>query len=185
MISKIKRFLYRDPDVTLINPSGTVYLRRWWVIPRNPYLNIYLHQFLADDEDRALHDHPWPSMSIILKGGYIEHMFVPGYGHETMQVARKVGRFIFRKATHAHRVELNKTVVCTSSNPDVDCGDDRCKWHHLKIAIPAWTLFITGPWQRTWGFICPQGWRHWRVFLNVPHGNAKGDERGPGCGETL
>lgn len=30
----------------------------------------------------------------------------------------------------------------------------------------AWTLFITGPRIRTWGFYCPQGWRDWRIFTS-------------------
>jgi hypothetical protein len=209
MIGKIKRFFYCEPDVTLINPNGTVYLRRWWIIPRNSLCNIYLHQFLHDDEDRALHDHPWASLSIILKGGYIEHMY--DSAGEKIQKIRNVGRFIYRKATHGHRIELHRDTppfrlaVYSSSledngvNIDAGFGFGARKYTSLEDAlseqidelkkqspvIPAWTLFITGPWQRTWGFICPQGWKSWREFLGVPYGQAKGDERGPGCGETL
>lgn len=28
------------------------YLLRWFLIPRNPWFNIYLHKFLCDDDDR-------------------------------------------------------------------------------------------------------------------------------------
>ena len=50
------------------------YLKRWYIIPRNTFFNIYLHQFLRDDDDRALHDHPSDNLSIILRGSYIEHL---------------------------------------------------------------------------------------------------------------
>lgn len=55
----------RKPDF-VIGDLSNPYLLRWWVIPRNRFFNVYLHKFLRDDDDRALHDHPWWSMSIIL-----------------------------------------------------------------------------------------------------------------------
>lgn len=32
---------------------------------------------------------------------------------------------------------------------------------------PCWTLFVAGRWKRRWGFMCPDGWRHWREFDQV------------------
>lgn len=105
------------------------YLWRWYLIPRNRFFNIYLHRFGRSDYDRALHDHPWASVSLLLKGEMIEHSF-KGIKH--------IYRFlpVFRSAKFAHRLELVKG--------------------------PVWTLFITGPKQRSWGFYCPNGWKHWR-----------------------
>ena len=45
---------------------------------------------------------------------------------------------------------------------------------------PSWSLFITGPKLRTWGFWCPKGWMHWEKFVKVVPG---GNEIGAGCGE--
>lgn len=123
----------RAPDF-VIGGSERPYLRRWWVIPRNPIFNIYLHQFLRDDDDRALHDHPWFNLSILLRGQYREHT-------RTGAVVRRAGGFKLRSPWAAHRIEL------------ID-GE------------PCWTLFITGPRQRQWGFWCPQGWRHWKLFVD-------------------
>jgi len=61
----------RPPDF-VIGPSEMPYLRRWWIIPRNRFFNIYLHQFLHSDDDRALHDHMYINLSILLRGRYIE-----------------------------------------------------------------------------------------------------------------
>ena len=53
--------------------------------------------------------------------------------------------------------------------------------HRLEIepGERALTLFITGPVIREWGFACPQGWRHWKEFVDA---RDKG-KIGRGCGE--
>ena len=50
------------------------YLERYYVFLRDrerfPF-NVFVHKFLkSDNED--VHDHPWPFLTIILKGGYWE-----------------------------------------------------------------------------------------------------------------
>lgn len=62
----------RDPDF-VIGPVDNPYLRRWWIVPRNELCNVYLHEVLRSDDDRALHDHPWANTSMIVSGGYHEH----------------------------------------------------------------------------------------------------------------
>src|SRR3546814_20880058 len=57
----------------VIGGEDNPYLRRWYIIPRNRWFNVYLHEFLRDDDDRALHDHPWVNLSILLRGQYVEH----------------------------------------------------------------------------------------------------------------
>lgn len=126
----------RAPDV-VIGGAADPYLSRWHVIPRNPVFNVYLHYFQRSDDDRALHDHPWVNCSILLAGRYLE---VTRGG----VVARSAGDVVLRGPRAAHRIVL------------VGVGDPR----------PVWTLFITGPRVRQWGFHCPQGWRHWRDFTS-------------------
>jgi len=140
----ISRADKRPPDY-VIGGEDNPYLRRWWLIPRNPLLNFYLHQILRSDDDRALHDHPWVNCSIILRGRYLEVM-------PDRNVVRWPGSVTFRWPTAMHRLQLIDNQHC-------------------------WTLFITGPRVRSWGFDCPQGWRHWREFTKP---GAKG-EIGRGC----
>lgn len=147
-LTRLQRIFYRDPDFYI---GGKVhpYMRRWWVIPRNRFFNIYLHNILRDDDDRALHDHPWVSCSVILRGGYLEHH--PG----GVVKRRQPGRITFRRATQAHRLELFES----GSFWATDEG-------RIPIKKSAWTLFITGPKIREWGFHCPKGWRHWEEFVS-------------------
>jgi hypothetical protein len=125
----------RLPDVYIGGEKDT-YLRRWFVIPRNPIFNIFLHEFMRSDDDRALHDHPWISLSIILSGEYTEQTIAAG-GVVYNKIYR-AGDMKFRFATHTHRIVLHNG--------------------------PCRTLFITGPKIREWGFHCPNGWRHWKDF---------------------
>lgn len=156
---KITRIFYRSPDF-YIGGAEQPYIRRWYVIPRNRWFNIYLHNMLRDDDDRALHDHPWLNMSIILRGGYIEHVperpnWYPNYSKAVIQKYRSPGDIIFRKPTSAHRLEL------FNDQP----------WPHWRRGMPikkkpSWSLFITGPRVREWGFLCPQGWVHYKRFVD-------------------
>lgn len=75
------------------------YMLRWYILPRNPWFNIYLHKFLRDDDDRALHDHPWSSLSLIVRGKYRE--ITPKGVQEYA-----AGSIILRSAEYSHRIEL-------------------------------------------------------------------------------
>lgn len=114
---------------------GAGYLLRWHLIPRNRFFNIYLHKFIGNDDERALHCHPWDSFSIRIKGQIIEHEKC-GY----MTKSGRAKRFRFRKAEYAHRLSLHKS------------------------GKPCWTIFITGPVKREWGFHCKNGWQHWSTM---------------------
>lgn len=144
----------RAPDF-VIGPPDDPYLRRWWIIPRNRLFNIYLHQFLRSDDDRALHDHPWVNCSIILHGSYREHLRDGSVRLRKPWRAWFPWRLVFRLPTGAHRVEL------------ID-------------GQGVWTLFLTGPKVRTWGFLCPKGWIPWTEFVEDRPG---GNSVGKGCGE--
>lgn len=100
MIKKLAEFVMkRPPDFIIGAHRNPPYIRRWWVIPRNRFFNIYLHEVQQDDDDRAMHDHPWINMSYILDGGYNE---VTPKG--TFPLTK--GQFRFRRPTALHRLEL-------------------------------------------------------------------------------
>lgn len=88
----------RAPDF-VIGEAANPYLRRWWVVPRNEGCNVYLHEILRSDDDRALHDHPWDNTSMLIDGRYIEH--TPEGVFE-----RVAGSTVQRLATDRHRLEV-------------------------------------------------------------------------------
>lgn len=95
MLNWAQGVMCRPPDVVI----GGDYLRRWHVIPRNSAGNVYLHQFGRSDDDRALHDHPWDSTSVLLDGCYREHT-------PDGVFLREPGTCVTRKAEAFHRIEL-------------------------------------------------------------------------------
>lgn len=142
----LKIMTSRPPDF-IIGGHDNPYLLRWYAIPRNRFFNIYLHEFRRSDDDRALHDHPWFNLSLLLEGSYFEHNIAAGGVHRrTMRIA---GDMKARAPWSAHRVELIEGVLCR-------------------------TLFVTGPVLRSWGFHCPNGWRHWREFTDARDSGAIG-----------
>jgi len=136
------------------------YMLRWYLLPRNRWLNLYLHKFCRDDDDRALHDHPWWFVSVMLWGSYVETVPSSPWNRN----ARCVGgdwlldryrgwlSVAYRRATDRHRVSLD---------------NGHC-----------WTLVLTGPKVREWGFWCPKGFVVWTDFVDqTDSGNI-----GKGCG---
>lgn len=105
------------------------YMKRWYIIRRNKFLNIYLHQFKYPD-DNDIHDHPWFSIGIVLWGFYREQHPKRGV---PFTKRLNTGNIKFRSPWYKHRIiEVNAT---------------GCR-----------TLFITGPVIRTWGFHTKEGW---------------------------
>lgn len=119
------------------NHKGEPYLVRLTLFTC-PWFSIKLHVILRDDDDRALHDHPWPFVTIIMVNGYYEETKLSG---GTSRVRYRAPWTIhYRKAQYTHRVEL--------TDP----------------SRPAVTFVITGRKTRKWGFHCPEGWTYWRDF---------------------
>jgi hypothetical protein len=135
----------------------TDYMLRYWLVPfpeagsasstgcykamwyRNPFVWLCqkldvaarVHCILRSDDARAFHDHPWPYLTIILKGGYYEVR--PMYDKSGLYLGDETkwhgpGSILFRPAK---------------------------SWHRLVIleGQPAWTVFITGKYQQRWGFL--------------------------------
>jgi hypothetical protein len=137
---------YREPITTWVPREQ--YDVRWKWLPA-----IRIHHTLSSDYDRHLHDHPWPSMSVILRGRYLEVMprhtgqgttydQLPG---GTLRVIRRPGDFVLRSSTDRHRLEIANGESC-------------------------WSMFAIGPKRREWGFHTEDGW--------VPHGSYESVHQG-------
>jgi hypothetical protein len=145
--------IQRAPDF-MVGGVDDPYLCRWHLLgskPRAPggkaisrsILGLaypYLHCFRRSDDDRALHDHPAASISLILWGSCVEIYARPDGSHHARTL--RAGDFVLRSATMAHRIIIA---------PGADC----------------WTLFVFGYRWREWGFHCPNGWIPWQRFTKA------------------
>lgn len=124
------------------------YMERYWLYPfQEGRVNTRIHHILRSDSDRHFHDHPWPSTSVILKGGYWEILPLdqnqpPELDEEFRKYHwRAEGDIITREAKHRHAIELPKGQT-------------------------AWSMFIMGNMEQQWGFYLPEGKQYWREYLN-------------------
>lgn len=154
----------------VIQPHDEPIMSRWYIIPRNKWFNIYLHRLDGTNPQHA-HDHPWWNLSFLLKGKRKEYMpydplpswEVGQWAHPASEnysaylraskaaayqvlkcVVRKPGSVVFRRATEAHRLET--------------------------VGAPSYSLFITGPVVRVWGFWKPEGWTQFKDYVEVVDG---------------
>ncbi|MEM7196319.1 MAG: hypothetical protein AAF402_15365 [Pseudomonadota bacterium] len=86
---------WRPPDEVI----GDRYMRRWHIRRKPGHHNLYLHHYEGSDDDRALHDHPWRSVGVVLWG----HLY-----EVTESGEKRLWPLVpkYRKAEYAHRLRL-------------------------------------------------------------------------------
>lgn len=132
---------------THIDKDGDVYMYRYWLF--NPYkenssgkgnwfpISIRLHHIVRPDQDRHMHDHPWNARTFILRGWYIEK--------------REEGRYYWRGEGETAKLNFGE-------------------YHYITGISPlhgAWTLFVTGKYRGTWGFLVNGAKVKWREYLGI------------------
>lgn len=143
------RFLTRR---VIHNFQGDPYLVRWTLFSCRAF-GIFIHQILRSDDDRDLHDHPWPFWTFILKGRYTE--YVPMDSPPLWNY--------YRSSTRNECEMSLKSKVCGPGTLVRHKAED-C--HRLELDKPVWTLFIHGRRCREWGFHTPDGWIDWRTYID-------------------
>lgn len=124
-------FMERFEIPDLDNPERN-YLTRWRLI-QTPWFGIYLHRMDGPDSRPTLHDHPWPFISFILRGGYDERVRTEpdetGFWRAYLRPVRWIN---VKSALDLHSIRrLHRT--------------------------PTWTLMLVGPRRRIWGYLDDDG----------------------------
>ena len=119
------------------------YMHRW--IVAHPFGTVRLHHIRRPDADPDMHTHPFDFASFILCGWYTEERLDEFATLETGDQwvrYRRLGPLAVNTLTGAtpHRVV------------EVSRGG-------------AWTLVLTGPKVRSWGFLTPAGFVPWREYV--------------------
>ena len=107
--------------------DGTDYLVRLRIV-QTPWFGIYLHDIHKDDGDSAPHNHPWPFLSLVVRGHYTERLYPDPIGRPTDYLKQT------HNARSVHRMGR------ASAHRIIDAAPD------LK------TLIVTGKRQASWGF---------------------------------
>jgi hypothetical protein len=173
-----------------------LYTCRWlpWllkrVFPRSDgqvgyWFKIYLHHFVADDNDPILHDHKYVNLSILLFGGYIEEQFASDPNEEYYPVSKPEGGWFFVKRKPGElpqkvwieRKEGHWYMRCPATAHRIDM----IRHPGNGLVLDCWSLFFCGPEVREWGFWCPKGWRHWSKYVVGDYGARGVSQKGGGC----
>ncbi len=144
------------PEV--IGPTDCPLLHRWTLLPWGSHghsdwpLKVMVHHFLAQADDRVVHDHPRGFWTLVLKGCYDD--MAPcsrcrgtGRARDVLCYAcdgkgvvlnerMRAGMLRHRPASHRHRTRVS---------------DQGC-----------WTIVLMGPVRRRWGFWRGGEWWFWR-----------------------
>lgn len=167
----VDRLIARAKRTPYFHLAG--YMNRWWLVPyvsagsasadgcgsvgwRRPVAKLLqmldvavrVHEILRSDTGRDPHDHPWPYLTIVLKGGYWEERF----DRNGVIVSTKwhgPGSVLFRRATDLHKLTLPFSPFGFADGRPIVAHE------------PATTLFITGRYRQKWGFMTRGG--------KVPH----------------
>lgn len=115
--------------------NGREFLKRWRLL-QTPLFSVFLHRMQVPDPGTDLHDHPWGFLSIVLCGGY----------HERTADARRPWH-----ERHRHRRRWSIAGVRLDEVHSIDTLD----------RSPTWTLVVTGPTRRRWGFMVGSTWQDW------------------------
>lgn len=109
-----------------IRPNGQPYIERYYLGRLG-----FLHEYLGEDGDRYLHNHPWRwSMGIPLVGGYTEE------------------RLLHLCPFQGPRIRIRNIFTF---RPNLIMSTD---FHRIAVVKPGtWTLFIHGKRLGGWGFI--------------------------------
>jgi hypothetical protein len=126
--------------------QNVTYMERFRIVHKDAF-GVYFHVFHRSDMDRVSHDHPWTFVTLILTGGYFEHIENRKTGEETVHW-RRPGNILFRPAAFRHRVEL----------PSYSNG-------LITISQKCTTLIFRFPYSREWGFWINNTWMHWREYF--------------------
>jgi hypothetical protein len=150
--SKLMCSLFYYEDITkTVDGAESLYLRRWFLWGWSPASNdprprrgIYLHHICRSDDDRDPHCHPWDFTTVVLRGGYVDEQWSAwGTGRAVFGLEPcGPGAIRRRRAEHLHRVQL-------------------------MPGRSSWSLVLTGPKRRSWGFMTLDGWKGWRDYLNA------------------
>lgn len=153
--------------------TPVVYMERYWLF--NPYKrsaqgqersrfnwfpwNIRIHHICRHDIDPDMHDHPWNARTIILRGWYIEERLVEASIRQKLDLQT---RMIDMGPDWGVVQLFNRSAGDTAR---LNFGE----YHRIRSVSEGgvWTVFITGKYQGTWGFLVNGAKVQWRKYLGI------------------
>lgn len=118
--------------ITDLDSPLDVYLTRYFLL-KTRRLGVYVHNIQRPDYARCEHDHPWPFLTVILRGGYTEEL-------AGQRFVRRPGYIGWRGRNFEHRItELPKGNAWTL----VIRGPDHFSWNfRTAMGKVSWQTYV-------------------------------------------
>ncbi len=137
--------------------KGELYFTRFYLTPSSIFgwrlpRRVFLHCIYRKDTDRYPHDHPFDFWTWVVRGGYLEAVYLKGreIGRRAVGAFADGGhRLLWRHHTHTHKI--------------LALAGDR----------PVWTLVVATPLDVPWGF-----WTENNVWIPAEEYLAGDDQEG-------
>lgn len=181
----------KTPFTHLPSTDNPIYMERYWLF--NPYpvsskdrprfqfpWSIRLHWIKREDQDRAMHDHPWNARTIILKGGYQEKRLLSS---DDPLAKAALGQVIDHPEMGSFDWSRAESTQHFNRIPGDTATLKHNEYHQITHVLEGtWTMFITGPWLGDWGFLVDGKKVWWRTYLGE---NADGTKVDPLASKSL
>lgn len=172
------------PNTEVIGPPECPILHRWTLVPWGEYTDglgrvgsgrpkknwkLLLHHFLPNADDRDVHDHPRPFVTLVLRGYYDDMRACDACGGTGERLVRHV-------IDYPTTMSFTTVAACAACKASGVVLRERMKAGMLRYrpAIHAhrtkvgprgcWTIVIMGPLQRRWGFWRGAEWFYWKDY---------------------
>lgn len=110
----------------VIGAPGNPMMQRWRLL-QTPLFGVYVHFIYREDLDPVPHDHPWRFWSLVLRGGYVEHLWPDSRVPEVSEIRHRLRGYV-----HAFPLRSCHRIVAVQPRTV--------------------TLVLVGRKVRTWGF---------------------------------
>lgn len=149
--------LTANMPMKLIRINDNPYLERYYAGTFADGWDLWLHHFIRNDEERHLHSHPFVFCTIMLVGGYTEHLGDQDY-RITLPAADRALDMTLQKHLHRMQCEIKECHKEHGSMLD-DAGGEYMRvghtdWHRISAVNPdTWTAVLVHPDRRdSWEF---------------------------------
>lgn len=126
---RLDAFLASKFPVESVPQIGVCVMRRFFVRRSKEKGNVYVHHFIAAQNEERAHDHPWNFISFMLAGGYTEIVY--DHGKEVSRTRYSAPRVLYRDRNCIHKL--------------------------VEIEADTWTVVFTSRWLGRWGYWTEQG----------------------------
>ena len=159
--SNVKEYFRRNTIIEKDNRLGNPecpFIRRWMILWKLTGPSIRLHHWMANDDERACHDHPWWFITLPIKGKYTDiserdEPCTSCWGKKAVWNERRTGTIPCPTCSPFGRPPSGLKTIYQDTKLFVPVFRRHKHRHCVNVHEQGcWTLLLCGPADKEWGF---------------------------------